>query len=121
VPSDLGYYDLRSPEVRRQPADLASEAGVKAFAYHHYWFNGRQLLEEPVEDILRSELPEFPFILVWANENLTRRWDGGERKILMRQYPLRQTRDLVAYGKYALGLSSEPKYLLRADECQRFG
>ena len=86
VPSDLGYYDLRSPEVRRQQADLASEAGVKAFANYHYWFNGRQLLEEPVEDILRSELPEFPFILVWANENWTRRWDGGERKILMRQY-----------------------------------
>jgi lipopolysaccharide biosynthesis protein len=86
VPSDLGYYDLRNPEVRHRQADLATEAGINAFAYYHYWFNGRQLLEKPVEAILHSKEKEFPFVLVWANENWTRRWDGGEHKILMQQH-----------------------------------
>lgn len=90
VPSELGYYDLRNPEIRHRQAELANEAGISAFAYYHYWFNGHQLLEKPVKEILRSEDPEFPFMLVWANENWTRRWDGGERKILMEQHYSRE-------------------------------
>lgn len=31
VPADLGYYDLRLPEVRDEQAELAREAGVGAF------------------------------------------------------------------------------------------
>ena len=45
VPADLGYYDLRIPEVREQQADLAREAGIEGFCYWHYWFgNGKRLL-----------------------------------------------------------------------------
>ena len=40
VPADLGYYDLRLPEVREQQAQLAREAGVEGFMYWHYWFGG---------------------------------------------------------------------------------
>ena len=29
VPSDLGYYDLRMPEIREQQAALAQEAGIE--------------------------------------------------------------------------------------------
>ena len=38
VPADLGYYDLRLTEVRKQQAELAREAGITAFCYYHYWF-----------------------------------------------------------------------------------
>ena len=31
VPADLGYYDLRMPEVREAQAQLAKDAGLKAF------------------------------------------------------------------------------------------
>lgn len=45
VPADLGFYDLRLPQVREQQAELAKEAGVTAFLYWHYWFgNGKRLL-----------------------------------------------------------------------------
>ena len=39
IPADLGFYDLRLPEVRQQQADLAHEAGIEGFCYYHYWLS----------------------------------------------------------------------------------
>ena len=62
VPADLGYYDLRLPEVREQQAKLAQEAGIAAFCYYHYWFgNGRQMLDMPLKEVVRLKTPVFPF------------------------------------------------------------
>ena len=69
VPADLGYYDLRLPEIRQQQAELAKEAGVSGFCYWHYWFGeGRQLLNEIIDEVVATGKPDFPFCLGWANE-----------------------------------------------------
>lgn len=90
IPADLGYYDLRLPEVRQAQANLAREYGIEGFAYWHYWFgNGRRLLEMPFNEVLNSGKPEFPFCLAWANET----WKGfnhglSNRNVLIEQlYP----------------------------------
>jgi lipopolysaccharide biosynthesis protein len=85
LPADLGFYDLRLPEARAAQAELASEYGIHGFCYYHYWFNGRRLLERPVDEILTSGEPVFPFCFCWANENWSRRWDGREHEILIEQ------------------------------------
>lgn len=86
IPADLGFYDLRLPEARAAQAQLAAEYGIHGFCYYHYWFEGRRLLERPVNEILASGQPDFPFCLCWANEAWTRRWDGSARSpILMEQ------------------------------------
>jgi len=55
LPADLGFYDLRLAETRRAQAQLATEYGVEAFAYWHYWFgDGRVLLERPFQEVLDS-------------------------------------------------------------------
>lgn len=91
VPADLGYYDLRVPEVRQAQADMARKYGIEGFVYWHYWFgNGKRLLERPFNEVLESGKPDFPFALAWANET----WCGfahgtnKERPILIEQtYP----------------------------------
>lgn len=84
VPADLGYYDLRLPEVRVAQAELAQEAGVEGFCYYHYWFgNGKQELELPFKEVVKSGEPDFPFCLCWANESWhSKFWnmDGTIRK-----------------------------------------
>lgn len=89
VPTDLGYYDLRVPEVREQQAKLAREAGVEGFCYWHYWFGDKkQLLERPLQEVVRTGKPDFPFCLAWANEDwYAKQWNsngtvcGGKRLI----------------------------------------
>lgn len=88
VPSELGYYDLRVPEVREQQAALAKEYGVDGFAYWHYWFgNGKQLLERPFNEVLKKGKPDFPFCLSWANET----WQGFYHGLKSRQTLIEQT------------------------------
>src|SRR3954468_18581654 len=54
LPADLGFYDLRLPEVRAAQAEMALAYGITAFCYYHYWFGGRRLLQRPFEEVLRS-------------------------------------------------------------------
>jgi hypothetical protein len=84
MPRDLGFYDLNNPSVMRAQAALAKAAGVQAFAFYYYWFNGERVLEKPLDMLLASDL-DMPFLLVWANENWTRAWDGSEAEVLLRQ------------------------------------
>lgn len=87
VPADLGYYDLRLPEVREAQAALAKEAGISGFCYYHYWFgHGKQELELPFNEVLRTGKPDFPFCLCWANESWhSKFWniDGTIKKKLL--------------------------------------
>ncbi len=88
VPADLGYYDLRLPEIREQQAEMAKHAGIEGFAYWHYWFAGKQLLERPFNEVLQSGSPNFPFCLAWANETWSGIWHGDPSRILIDQtYP----------------------------------
>lgn len=90
IPADLGYYDLRLPEVRIQQAKMAKEAGIEGFCYWHYWFGGKRLLDRVFSEVVRSGIPDFPFCLCWANHSWKRKtWDPGlPDKMLMEQtYP----------------------------------
>jgi len=109
VPADLGFYDLRVPEIRAGQADLARSYGISGFCYYHYWFHGRRLLDRPVKEILEAGEPDFPFCLCWANESWTRRWDGQENSVLIRQdYSLL---DHEQHVRWLAPLFADPRYI----------
>ena len=88
VPGELGFYDLRNDETRADQAALAASHGVSSFCYWHYWFGGRKILEKPLERVLESRSPNFPFVVSWANESWRGTWYGAERSTLIEQtYP----------------------------------
>ncbi len=83
IPADLGFYDLRLAESRDLQAELARQAGIDAFCYWHYWFgNGKQLLEKPLQLVVESGHPDFPFCLGWANHDWRKKMWNAETSFL---------------------------------------
>lgn len=79
IPADLGFYDLRLPIIRKQQAELAKEAGIEGFCYWHYWFGGgKEVLQMPFDEVVKSKEPDFPFCLGWAlHDWTTKTWEKG--------------------------------------------
>lgn len=114
VPADLGYYDLRLPEVREKQAELARMAGIEAFCYYHYWFGGgKQELEYPFNEVLNSGKPDFPFCLCWANESWHAKFwnkDGTcKKKVLIEQRYIGE-RDYIYHFQSLLDAFRDKRY-----------
>ena len=109
IPADLGFYDLRLRETRIAQAELARQYGIGGFCYYHYWFNGKLLLEKPLEAVLADQEPDFPFCVCWANETWSRRWDGQERKSLIEVDLDRYDPD--AHFEYLSKVFFDPRYM----------
>src|SRR6266478_4409438 len=112
LPADLGFYNLRVRQARRDQIKLARDYGIDAFCYHYYWFSGKRLLHEPLDDMLQDEGSEMPFCLCWANENWTRRWDGSEHEVLIAQ-KYRPEGD-VEFAKSLIPFFRDRRYLRKA-------
>ena len=115
IPADLGFYDLRLPEVREEQAKLARQAGIEGFCYYEYWFgNGRQLMQRPFEEVVTSGKPDFPFCLCWANHSWYKKlWDSknpGKDKLLIEQlYPGKE--DYEAHFYHLLPAFKDNRYI----------
>lgn len=112
VPADLGFYDASDPSTLLAQIALARKYGVGAFCFHYYWFNGKRVLTKPVDAFVQLE-SDFPFMLCWANENWTRRWDGLETDVLLPQEH-RFEKD-VEFIRDVLPYLQDPRYLTRSD------
>jgi lipopolysaccharide biosynthesis protein len=109
LPADLGFYDLRLPETREAQATLAKEYGVHGFCYYHYWFNGKRILERPLDEVLASGKPDFPFCVCWANEDWSRTWEGHSNKLLLSQSY--SPEDDLAHIRHLLPTLSDDRYI----------
>ncbi len=109
VPAELGYYDLLDPTIRARQAALAQAHGVTGFAYYHYWFRGKRLLQQPLDAVLRLKQPNFPFCVFWANESWSRRWDGGNHEALITQH--HDLADDRAFIEHLLPFFDDPRHI----------
>lgn len=85
LPADLGYYDLRIDENIIEQVKLAKKYAVYGFCYYFYWFDGKRLLDVPLDKFVNNKNIDFPFCILWCNENWTKQWNGKSYTIIMKQ------------------------------------
>ncbi len=109
LPSELGFYDLRLPDILRQQAEIARNYGIHGFCFHHYWFAGQTLLETPIRNLLANPDIDLPFCINWANENWTRTWSGDARQILIQQS--HSAEDDIAFARSIEPMLRDRRYI----------
>lgn len=116
IPADLGFYDLRLPEIREQQADMARQAGIEGFMYWHYWMGGgKRLLQRPIDEVLESGKPDYPFCFGWANHSWkTSTWTTiknfqANQMICEQTYP--GDEDYIAHFNWCLKAFNDPRYI----------
>ena len=76
LPGELGFYDLRVGNVMHRQAELAKQAGIFGFCFHHYYFEGKKVMRVPYEYLVSHKELDIPFCLHWANESWSAKFDG---------------------------------------------
>lgn len=109
LPIDVGFYDLTHDDVMKRQIELAQNYGVGGFAFYYYWFAGKKLMEKPIYNYLANSQLDFPFCLNWANENWSKRWDGGNQELLMKQTFSRE--DFEPFAQDLLPFFQDKRYI----------
>ena len=107
IPYDLGFYNLTNIDSINRQVELAKKYGIDGFCFYYYWFSGKKVLDEPLDLFLASDL-KFSFHLMWANENWSKRWDGGNAEIILKQDLTEKDFDL--FFEDILPYISDPRY-----------
>lgn len=117
IPKDLGFYDLRMPEVRKAQAELAKKAGIEGFMYWQYYFgDNKMLLERPFEEVLKTGEPDFPFCLGWANHSWqTKTWKRDaskqEGKTMIMEQKYDGEKQYISHFLYNLPAFKDHRYI----------
>lgn len=111
LPANLGFYDTRVAEVRQAQAELARKYSIEGFCYWHYWFHGKRLLGRPIDEVLSSGQPDFPFCLSWANETWSRRWHGTGDEAEVLQVQEYSKEDDLNHIRWLMHAFSDPRYI----------
>lgn len=111
IPLENNYYSLLDKNTMIEQSKLAKSYGIYGFCYYHYWFkNGKKLLEKPLEMMLNTKEIDIPFMLCWANENWTKRWDGGNNEIIVEQ-DYGDYNDLINHIDYLCRFFRDKRYI----------
>ena len=87
-PLNDNYYNLLDDSIKQWQIELAKKYGIYGFCFYHYWFNGKLLLEKPIEQFFENKNCDLHFCLSWANEPWTDVWvkDKGSTVLIEQKY-----------------------------------
>jgi hypothetical protein len=110
IPLNNNYYNLLSDDTKKWQIDLAKKYGIYGFCMYHYWFNGKLLLEKPIEQYLSNKDLDLPFCFSWANEHWTNGWVSDNNTILL-SHDNSDREDWVNHFHYLLPYFKDERYI----------
>ena len=110
IPLGQNYYNLLDDNVKIWQSKIAQEHGIYGFCYYHYWFNGKLLLEKPMEQMLANKSITIPFCVCWANEQWTKAWVGENKVLIAQNYGQRS--EWEEHFNYLLPFFMDERYIV---------
>jgi len=108
--NDIGYFDLTHYEHRKYMRVLSDKFNIYGFCFYHYWFKNKKVMYKPLELMLKDGEPNKPFFFCWANEQWTKKWDGGNSEILLEQ-DYGNEKDNIEHFYYLLNFFNNNNYI----------
>jgi lipopolysaccharide biosynthesis protein len=109
-PLNDNYYDLSDVKSLKWQSELMKKYSVYGLCFYHYWFNGKLLLEKPMEILLKNRDIDINFCISWANESWTRNWDGENKAVLIPQ-DYGDKKDWKKHFEYLLPFFKDERYI----------
>ena len=85
IPGDninyLDYYNSFNITVIKKQVELAKMHGIFGFGIYYYWFCGKKVLEKPLDLYSSNKEINFPFLLIWVNNNLNNKLEREKEDI----------------------------------------
>ena len=111
IPQNNNYYDLLDINVMKWQVEMAQRYGVYGFCFYHYWFNGKLLLEKPIETFRNHQEIDFPYYICWANETWTTVWEGAENPTVLAENDYTKKEDVDRHFEYLLTYFKDHRYM----------
>lgn len=86
IPLNNNYYNLLDKKTVEWQTKLAEKYGIYGFCYYHYWFEGKKILEKPVENLLKWKDINQEFCFCWANHSWKKTWNGLNEILIEQTY-----------------------------------
>ena len=111
VPLNDNYYNLLDHNVMQNQFNLAKKYGIYGFCFYHYWFNGKKLLEKPLEDMIGNSSLNMPYCLSWANESWTNAWKADQKNKVLIEQKYGGKQDWSKHFAYLLQFFNDKNYI----------
>lgn len=109
VPLNNNYYCLMDKSTVEWQTTLAQKYGIYGFAYYHYWYEGKLLLEKPAENLLNwKDIPQ-KFFFFWANHTWYKAESGKKKVLISQQYG--DVKDWIDHYNYMRPFFLDDRYI----------
>lgn len=102
------YYNLLDKKVMEWQSALLKKYRIDGMAYYHYYFNGKLLMEKPVENLLEWKDIDQSYFFYWANHSWNRAWEGKRTLLIEQTYGKEE--DWEEHFKYLLKFFVDSRY-----------
>lgn len=107
---DIGQYNILTDEYLSKTEFMMKNYLINTVIYYHYWFNGHKVMYKPIEKIRDEGKPNVNYVLSWANETWSSRWDGQDNQILLKQ-DYGTSKDWTIHIEYLLTFFKSKNYV----------
>lgn len=108
-PLNNNYYNLLDRKTLEWQASLMKKYKIEGICSYHYWFEGRKILEKPMENLLKWHDINLKYCFCWANHDWKKSWEGNQKLLIEQTYS--GVEEWEEHINYLMKFFKDPRYI----------